>query len=371
MSVLKEVSARLYAPAGDASGEAVQVYCTDRDLCAVGREDVRIPLQDLQPRYGGFNHQQVYFDWQDKHGESWSVSTDKADAELLMAGVPEALKIAFRDVHGRQQKRERRSRFGLGMLVVYLLLPFLLLMVLLWKSHQIAGWVASWISLEQEEQLGEMFFQEETADLKLRQEGEDYQVLKAIGTRLTQGSEYSYHWYISDSPEVNAFAIPGGYVVANTALLQLADSAEELAGVLAHEIQHVERRHTLENLIYDLGWQAALAMMVGDVSSLWVTQAVTDLSGLKFSRELESDADMQGLEALHKAGINPHGMVSFFDKLAQEEGMGVPAFLSTHPASGQRSEILLEAIKSRDGWSSGELPYDWTKVKAAADNKPE
>lgn len=357
------INAQLFSPASPAHGEVVQVWCDGSGIWVDGK-GVCLPVAELKPRYGGFNREQVFFDWKDPQGEAWSVSTAAADAETLMLHAPPTLAEPFRQAQQVQQKRMRRSHIGLGMLAVYILLPFIILLVLLWKSHQIAEWVASFIPLEQEEQLGEMFFQEATAGMKLRQEGQDYQVLKAIGERLTQGSAYTYRWYIADSPEVNAFAVPGGYVVANTALLKLADSAEELAGVIAHEVQHVEQRHTLENLIYDLGWQASLALMVGDVSSLWVTQAVTDLGGLKFSRDLESEADMKGLDALHKAGIAPQGMVTFFEKLAAEQGMDVPAFLSTHPSSEKRGEILQDAIQQREGWASQRLPYDWQSLKA-------
>lgn len=215
--------------------------------------------------------------------------------------------------------------------------------------------------------LGEMVFASATEGMKLRQTGYDYEVLKSIGARLTQGSVYEYQWYIADTDEVNAFAIPGGYVVANTGLLQKAESAEEVAGVIAHEVQHVEQRHSLENIIYDLGWQASIALMVGDASSLWVTQALTELSGLKFSRDLETDADLRGLEALHQAQIAPQGLVTFFEKLAkEEEAVDLPAFLSTHPPSDQRSAILQTAIKQREGWATTALPYDWAQVKAAS-----
>ncbi|HPY42518.1 MAG TPA: M48 family metallopeptidase, partial [Thiolinea sp.] len=329
---------------------------------------LRLPIAALKPRYGGFNREQLYFDWESPQGETCSVGFSAADAQRLMSGVQPELARPYQEARHAQTKRKRRSNFGLGLVILYVLLPFLLLMVLLWKSHQISAWVASYISLEQEQKLGSMSFAEETSDLKLRQTGYDYEVLKSIGERLTQGSAYHYQWYIAEDEEVNAFALPGGYVVANTGLFKSADSAEEVAGVLAHEVQHVEQRHTLENLVYNLGWQASVALLMGDVSSLVVTQAAAQLGDLKFSRELESEADLKGLESLHKAGIAPEGLITFFDKLAKEEedSGSIPIFLSTHPASDKRRNTLEEVVKKQGSWTTTPLNYDWKAVQAAA-----
>ena len=366
-----KVSGQFFSPTSPSHGEAISAYTDQTELVIAALtaegETVRLPLSVLKPRYGGFNREQVYFDWESPQGDACSVCFSAPDAQQLMAQAQPDATQSYQQVQREQTKRKRRSHLGLGMLALYLVLPFLLLLVLLWKSHQIAAWIADYIPVEQEQLLGEMVFEGATDGMKLRQTGYDYEVLKSIGERLTKGSAYEYHWYIADTDEVNAFAIPGGYVVANTGLLQKAESAEEVAGVIAHEVQHVEQRHTLENIIYDLGWQASIALIVGDASSLWVTQALTELSGLKFSRELETDADLKGLEALHQAQIAPQGLVTFFEKLAkEEEAVDLPAFLSTHPPSDQRSAILQTAIKQREGWATSALPYDWSQVKAAS-----
>lgn len=366
------VCGRFYSPTSPAQGEAITAYSEASDLVIAALQnngaDLRLPLVALKPRYGGFNREQVYFDWESVQGEACSVCFSAKDAELLMAQAQATATQPYQQVRREQTKRKRRSTIGLGLLALYLILPFLLLLILLWKSHQIAAWVAGYVSIEQEQALGEMVFANATDGMKLRQTGYDYEVLKSIGERLTQGSVYDYHWYLADTEEINAFAVPGGYVVANTGLLKAADSAEEVAGVLAHEVQHVEQRHTLEDIIYSLGWQASIALIAGDVSSLWITQAATQLTSLKFSRELETEADIKGLEALHKANIAPQGLVTFFEKLAEsEEGLDSLTFLSTHPASDQRSANLKKAIQQQTNWTTLALPYDWPKVKAAVE----
>lgn len=368
-SANQQISGQFFSPTSPSQGEAITAYIDVSDLvitAAIGSHSVRLPLVALKPRYGGFNREQVYFDWESPQGDACSVCFKADDAERLMSQAQPAASQTYQQVHSKHKSRKRWSNFGLAMLAVYILLPFLILLVLLWKSHQVAAWIADFIPLEQEKVLGELVFEGATDGMKLRQTGYDYEVLKSIGELLTKDSTYEYQWYIADTDEVNAFAVPGGYVVANTGLLQRANSAEEVAGVLAHEVQHVEQRHTLEDLIYQVGWQSALALMLGDASSLWVAQAATELNSLKFSRELEAEADLKGLEALHKAQISPQGMITFFDNLAKEESDFVPALLSTHPASDARSEALQEAIKAKGQWDSAALPYDWDKVKSAS-----
>lgn len=368
-----QVSGLFFSPTSPSHGQAINAYTEEDDLVitASNQDDsIRLPLASLKPRYGGFNREQVYFDWQTSEGEACSVCFSASMAEQLMSKVQPIASQPYQQVKLKDNKRKRRSNFGLSLLVLYLILPFLLLLVLLWKSHQIAAWIADYIPLKQEQILGEMVFESATEGMKLRQTGYDYEVLKSIGERLTKDSAYQYQWYIADTDEVNAFAVPGGYVVANTGLLKQADSAEEVAGVLAHEVQHVEQRHTLEDIIYSLGWQASIALIIGDASALWVTQAATQLSSLKFSRELESEADLKGLEALRKAGIAPQGLVTFFEKLSKNEAdLNMPAFLSTHPPSEQRSAVLQQAIKQQEAWQASLLPYDWKQVQAAIPTK--
>ena len=215
--------------------------------------------------------------------------------------------------------------------------------------------------------LGELAFRQATAGLKLRQSGLDAAAVKEIGSRLTKGSKYTYQWYIAEDAAINAFAIPGGYVVVNTGLIQAADSAEEVAGVLAHEVQHVELRHTLKNLVHSLGLRAALALALGDISGGALGDVAATLSELKFSRDLESEADQRGLAALRQASIAPQGMVTFFSKLhKQEKGAAPPALLSTHPASDNRMRTLQDMIGQQGNWPAQPLPYDWTAIKATA-----
>src|SRR5690606_38514769 len=155
---------------------------------------------------------------------------------------------------------------------------------------------------------------------------------------------------------------PGGYIVLNAGLILEADSASELLGVLAHEITHVREQHGVRGLIQAAGNFAVIQALFGDVSGVLATVAGAAplLLNQSYSRGFETQADVQGLELLEKAGIDPHGLVTFFEKLIEQEKKrlaeiedadtrdlvsGAMDFLSSHPATEKRIEALKERIK--------------------------
>jgi Zn-dependent protease with chaperone function len=354
-----------FAPGLPAHGERARAAFDNGALVINGR-CIDIPLTEIGVTLGGFNHDQLFLFWHQEEGR-FAISPADANAQAqLTANAPAPLSGLLQGAAKDVSRKQRRSRFGLGMLGLILLLPLLLVGILVWQSHAIAGWAAGHISLENEQKLGEIAFKQATAGLKLRQGGVDASAISEIGAKLTQGSKYSYKWYVAEDSSINAFAVPGGYVVVNTGLIQAADSAEEVAGVLAHEVQHVELRHTLKNMVHSLGLRAALALALGDIGSSALGDMAATLSELKFSRDLESEADRNGLAALKRTGIAPQGMVSFFDKLRKQEGAAPPALLSTHPASEDRMQTLQAMIREQGSWPAQPLPYDWNVVKTAA-----
>lgn len=366
---MTEFDILLFAPHLPATGEKARASFMHGKLQLNG-QPIEVPLDQIGLTLGGFDHKQVFLFWhseQDGQEGRWAISPSNAQAlAALQTEAPPPLSDMLKNVSRDMDRQRNRSRFGLGALGVFLLLPLILLGVLFWQSHNIAGWASGYISIEQEQQLGELAFKQATAGLKLRQSGLDAAAINEIGARLTQGSQYKYQWFVAEDPSINAFAVPGGYVVVNTGLIKAADSAEEVAGVLAHEVQHVERRHTLKNLLHSLGFRALIALALGDFSGTLGNAAAT-LSELKFGRDLESEADTLGLSALRKAGVAPQGMASFFGKLAkQEQGAAPPTLLSTHPASEERMKTLGKQIQDQGNWPATPLPYDWTAIKAAS-----
>ncbi|MFZ5863252.1 MAG: M48 family metallopeptidase [Nitrospirota bacterium] len=178
------------------------------------------------------------------------------------------------------------------------------------------------------------------------------------------GAQYPFHLIVLDTPELNAFAAPGGPIVILRGLLRRTDTPEELAGVLAHEAQHIIRRHSTRALLQQASAGLVIAALTGDVSgaAAFGLNAAANLGALRYSRAHETEADEHGLRMILDAGIDPAGMIAFFELLAREgpELPGVLAYLSTHPASDERAQRLRTlaaqaaqtqtALGSREEW---------------------
>ena len=180
-------------------------------------------------------------------------------------------------------------------------------------------------------------------------------LLRGIGE-----TRYEYRFSIVDDPSVNAFALPGGQVFIHSGLILRADRPEEVAGVLAHEIAHVQERHSLRSLIERLGLAVLAQLVIGDASGIQavLVSAAPELIGLKFSRDFEREADETGFRYLVQSGMDPTGMASMFRKLKEDEESGLSSLagvgdalslLSTHPAADERFERLDELAAGRAG----------------------
>jgi predicted Zn-dependent protease len=166
--------------------------------------------------------------------------------------------------------------------------------------------------------------------------------------------EYAFRFHIVADPSINAFALPGGSVVIHSGLLLKATSPEEVLGVLAHEMAHVTRRHSLRQLVGTLGLFTVVQALFGDLTGMAavLTEGGTELLSLRFSRDHEREADDAGWDYLLAAGVDPRGMLSFFTKLREEEerlgpvssAQGYLALLSTHPATPERIERLVAKL---------------------------
>ena len=165
---------------------------------------------------------------------------------------------------------------------------------------------------------------------------------------LTNSSDRFTLW-VTESKEVNAFALPGGYIVFHRGLLEKAKTAEEVQGVMAHEMAHVLKRHGVLQMTRSIGLDLAVQQLQGR-ESLLLDALVRDsgrLLGMKFSRDQERAADDLGWDLLRQAEIDPRGMVAFFGRLNSATDPGtVPSvpLLNSHPAPQERIDRLREKL---------------------------
>src|SRR6476469_6563401 len=183
------------------------------------------------------------------------------------------------------------------------------------------------ISQQQEVQMGQQYVQQINAQLPIVQDPELNRYINVLGdsiARLTSRKDLNWQFFIVDAQEVNAFAVPGGFVYVNRGLIQRADQMDELAGVLGHEIGHVVRRHTVKQMEKEQGANVGvtLACILTGVCNSQVASAAINIAGgavfARFSRQDEAEADDEGFKNTVRAGISPVGMVTMFRKLLEE-----------------------------------------------------
>lgn len=184
--------------------------------------------------------------------------------------------------------------------------------------------------------------------------------VREIGARVSQKTERSdvqYKFYVLDSPIVNAFVLPGGYVYVSRGLLALANNEAELAAVLSHEIGHITGRHSAERYSTGVLTSLGAAVISAAVDNSTLSQALGLGSNLylsSYSRGQENEADTLGLRYMTRGGYDARAMSTFLNSLQQQTALesriegksGAPAFsyLSTHPATSERvNKTMAEA----------------------------
>ncbi len=204
------------------------------------------------------------------------------------------------------------------------------------------------VSTQREVQMGEDFSQQINRQLKLVQDPEATRYISLLGdsiARIADDRSLDWRFFIVDSKEVNAFAVPGGFVYVNRGLIERTRTLDQLAGVLGHEIAHVTMRHSVKQMQSQQRANAGLtlACILTSVCNYGVTETAVQLGGgalfAKFSRDDESEADRVGIEYMVKAGIDPRGIPEMFRILLKEREDrpgGLSSWFSTHPLEEDR-----------------------------------
>ena len=368
--MLLSIPGRLFGPEQPAAGSVVNA--------AVDIIGLRITTDDgrhlaptnsqLQLRYAGFDGKHWQLSWSegDKH---WALLfNDETAIAALEREPPAGLRDAVASLVASKRRSTMRRGLGLSAIGLWFALPLLLLIALFFAARPLSGWLAGFVPLKQEVKLGDWFFDQQKTELRLIADTPANAALEAIGTRLSEGSAYPFRWYVVDDPTLNAFAVPGGIIVVHSGLILAADSADELAGVIAHEIEHVEQRHSLRAMLREAGLRLAIAAVIGDFGI--AGNAAGQLTGLSFSRDSEREADELGLQRLAKSGIDPDGMLRLFAKLdaqseSESKGKAPPAWLSSHPTTPERIARLRERIGQLPSTPRRPLDIDWQAVQSS------
>lgn len=216
------------------------------------------------------------------------------------------------------------------------------------------------LTIEKERQIGEEFLLEVQQEYSLIDDPFLTSYVNRLGQQLVAGmgpQPFRYKFFIIEDPTMNSFAVPGGYVFLNTGMITLADRKEELAGVMAHEISHIYCRHMAQ--MVEKSRVITAASVLGVLASVFLGGALAppllvgamgggESAMLSYSRDFEGQADAMGFKWMLKAGLNPRGMVSMFNKMNKQrwfEGGKVPLYLRTHPYTEDRIVVLTQKLQ--------------------------
>jgi beta-barrel assembly-enhancing protease len=210
-------------------------------------------------------------------------------------------------------------------------------------------------SLEKERALGKQLAQEVRRQAKVLDDPIIGEYVNRVGQNLVRNSDarVPFTFEVIDGPEVNAFALPGGYVFVYTGLIKMADEEDEFAGALAHEIAHVAARHMTRNATK--GQLAQIGMIplsiglggIGGYAARQAAGAAIPMAMLSFGRKDEAEADYLGVQYMYAAGYDPNGAISIFEKLEalEKNSPGVVSRLfATHPMDAERIAKTQEEI---------------------------
>lgn len=217
------------------------------------------------------------------------------------------------------------------------------------------GW--NLFSREQEVQVGQQAAADMEKQLPILKDSDPVtRYIQRLGKDLAAKAPppaYPYTFKVVNQKEINAFALPGGPIYINLGTIQAAENEAELAGVVGHEISHVVMRHATNQASKATLAQGGLAILGGklggglggQLAQMGISFGLNSVF-LKYSRNAETQADLVGAGMLHDAGMNPQGMVTFFEKLNKESGgqSRGPQFMLSHPNPGNRAQTVAKEV---------------------------
>lgn len=210
---------------------------------------------------------------------------------------------------------------------------------------------------EQEVELGRQASREVERSMRLYRDPVVRTYIDSLGQALVRASrlsQFRYYFKVVDAPEVNAFALPGGFIYVNLGLIKAAATESELVGVIGHEIGHVEEHHGAKKISQQYGVAVLVDIIAGGGDPSLRRKIVAQLAGfggglgvLKYGRQAERESDAFAVRCVVNAGVDPEGIARFFEtllKLQKREPKGVEGWFSTHPPTQSRIDFVRSEI---------------------------
>lgn len=344
----------------------LEVFPTELTIRLSESEVETMVLDRLAVKSGGFDQDHLVL--------SWTVDGEERQVYIKDPAVIQALRTsAHLDVgrHTRQSmKGATRARQATTMWIWVAVGSIIASFAGLWMASDVLVRTAvNRIPIAWERTLGASARQQMLMGERVVTEGPAVKAVEEITRRLTDhvpDNPYRFEVTVVKNDAVNAMALPGGSLIVYTGLLKQAESPEEVAGVLAHELNHVLLRHGVESMVQSVGVMALVMVLLGNQQGLVgaLERLGIQLTTMKFSREKETEADLHALHLLYQAKISPAGMILFFERVAKTEGIPV-ALLSTHPMSAERAARLKKEEHALPSYTPVSFALDWPAIQSS------
>ena len=349
-------------------GHGLTITCV---LDAAESRSESVVFSDLTVSAGGLDHDQLVVKWVGPKGERTLYLKDADVIRAFRQAAPDQLNAPLERAAQRVRQVRHRNR------TMWSIIGGIILAVVLglWFGADLLVELAvDRIPVEWEQKLGESAYRDFLSGQEVMKAGLAVTAVEEMTHRLVEqipNNPYTFEVTVVKSDVVNAFALPGGYVVVFTGLMTKAENGEEVAGVLGHELSHVLQRHGLNRVVKQLGLVAVVSIVLGGQQGLagLMKQLGVELLTLKFGRAQETEADLTGLQLLHRAKIDPAGMISFFQRLSEKDE-GRKEWLSTHPMSRVRAERLNAELAAMPKNIPAPFTFDWAKVRESLGAQP-
>lgn len=259
-----------------------------------------------------------------------------------------------------------KKSFIQGVIIIAFFLSFWTLLtevnwVKLFKIEQVTDYT--------EEKLGNLFWEliktsnEEINDTTV------IHTVDHIFNRITKANSINRNTiklHVVKKDEINAFALPNGHLVIYSGLITKSKTPEEMAGVLSHELAHIELKHIMKKLISEIGLSVLINITTGNTNTETIKETAKVLSSSAFERSLEKEADMKALEYMIQAKINPRPFAQFLYRLSLIEDPNAKylEWVSSHPISKDRSDYINAYLKGKSFQYSEIIPEsNWISLQ--------
>lgn len=315
----------------------------------------------------------------DQNIASWDckkVFKDKANLSVIMLACEECSDARVEIVNAEdcallapfvQDLQQGPFKFHTKKMLIYFLGTVVFVGGIYFSVRPMTQFVASQVSIESERRLLdhiEDYSNAKRCNLNLARSFALEKLLSRIYPLDEEDKKLGIQVHVVMGFEENAFALPGGEIWIFSGLLKNAQSPEEIAGIIAHEIEHIKKRHLIENLVRGTLVTSLLSLAAGDLTAVLSVdpQTAMGILSLQYSREQEQQADLGAKERLRKAGLSTQGLIDFFER-NKMQGKNIPKFLSTHPSNENRIK-LLESDKNLKSLIKILEFQEWLNLKA-------